>query len=284
MDALFWAHGLAWTGVVALAFDAPFRRHVRDSWSLVPVLVLLAATLVLVEHSRLDVGHVVIPMHFTRGYILVATWLVTFRWLEFRFARGVPPPVWLRGALVVLVLLTLPDNFFFVREQYRNMPHRPLLVWPNTTEEMLAFLRSQPGRRRVIADDWETGRLVCATTWHRSAFGTPQTTPEWDERTTAMRDFRRDPTHVPPLVRWADTILVPIGDVALARASARSGFHEVFTNATWKVFERGPAPPQLPPPAPSHGAPAPQAAPPQLPPRAPAPHAPRPPRAPPLGT
>jgi hypothetical protein len=234
-DGFTVGHGLALLGPFGFVADARFRRRYLADATAIPILALLCWTAVLVSHSRFFPTPV-IPMHFTRGYLWVAGWMVGLAWLRHRF-----PPFRAAPALrviAVLLVLVIPDTFFFLRANYQQSPHEPILAWPDASEEVFTYLRADRGRvRRIVADDWFTGPHICATTWHRTAFGTLYTTPDWYGRREQLRRFRSNPSRLPPVLRWADTVLVSPGDTALARGIERHGFRPVLRNEEWIVYE-----------------------------------------------
>jgi hypothetical protein len=240
LDSLLAGHGPALLAPLTLIFDPGFRRDAWRRFHLVPVLMLVLWTAVLSQNSRFGIDFKLMPMHFTRGYLHAGLWIVLLGWLQHRLSTVTAPR---RGAAVAMFLtaLTLPDAALFVEDQYRVMPHNPTLVWPAEWEQIHEQLRGEDRPRRVLVNSYALGRQVCALHPHRSAFGTPLTTPHYDERQQALELFRREPTNEPPLVAWADRAIVHRHDGRLVAAFRTSGrWRQRFENGEWILFERAP--------------------------------------------
>jgi len=170
----------------------------------------------------------------------VATWTLTI--LFFRhLARVRKWMVWPAATLAIaLAIAALPDNFFYWEAQYKDLPHVPSLVWSDDWQATLDTLKAMPGERHVIAADWGMGRHVCALTHHRSAFGTEYTTPYYSDRMDELHAFETRPDESEtPLIRWADTVLVPGGDYGWRTAMRRSRkWREVACSRAWCVYAR----------------------------------------------
>ena len=238
LKSLLVGHGPALLAPIAVVLDASFRRVVWRRFALVPVLLLAGWTLLLSQNSRFGIDFKLMPMHFTRGYLHAALWIVSLAWIQHRLAQPSRPQ---RGAAVALAiaLLLLPDALLFVEDQYRIMPHEPSLVWPAEWQEVHMRLRAERAPQRVIANSFSMGRQICALHEHRSAIGTPLTTPHYAERQAELARFRRDPLHEPPLIAWATRLLVYRDDPGLNAAARRSPrWQLVFDNGTWSLYER----------------------------------------------
>lgn len=219
--------------------DGSFRRLAFRRFSLVPLFVLGAWTLILTQNSRfLGPDHSLQPMHFSRGWLQVALWPIVLAWLQHRTRAPVPPRA-LAAALIALVLLTLPDNLLFVEDMYAIPPHRSSLRWDATYAEVHELLEREPPRR-VLVDDWTLSRQICGLhAAHRVAIGTHHTTPHFSERQAELHAFRRDPDHQGPMLRWADLMIVRTSDGPWLRsARANERWREVLCNRVWCVFEK----------------------------------------------
>ena len=208
LEELLLGYGPALLGPLALLLDRPFGRHVFTAQrALVPAAVLALWTAALAQNSRLPFDQQLMPLHFTRGYFHAGAWILTLAWLRHlagrapRFARLAPP------LAAALALLLLPDNLFYARARYAELPQQPHLAWGDDQEAVLAWLRAAPPDRHVVAMDEALGRLVCALTPHRSAFGTALTTPHHFARREQMEGFQ-GAGEEPPLVAWADVLVL----------------------------------------------------------------------------
>ena len=218
--------------------DPRFRRRVIHDASLRPILALALVTLALVEQTHLTTSLRLMPMHFTRGYLHLAAWLVVFAWV----AHRVPRTFGLRGstswfALVLPALLVL-DNVAFVQARATELPQRPHLVWTDATQEVLDALRAIPGSRRVLVHEEALGRNVCAYTPHRSLFGTALTTPFNFQRDEQMRAWNERPDEIPPIVAVAHVVVLPRGRRRHADALEAHGWSAGLENTEWRIFVR----------------------------------------------
>ncbi|MCA9529079.1 MAG: hypothetical protein KC543_02955 [Myxococcales bacterium] len=240
-----WGYGLAWLGPVGLLVDGGFRRALRERGAAAVVVLAFGAwTLTLVSNSRNPLGLSFMPMHFSRGYAHMALWVITLWWLG-SLARRFGPrrravAVGVPALAATLVLVALPDSAVFTHEMYAVPPHAPSIRWSSEQQAVYAWLEHLPGPpRHVLATDWSTGREVCALTRHRSAIGTDLITPRYDERLAELRQFSADPRHEPPLVRWADVLLVPGHDLGwIARMRRAPGWRRAVCNGALCAFER----------------------------------------------
>lgn len=238
-------HGVALLAPLPLVLDRDFRRHALSRFHLVPVVVIVVWTALLTQNSRLPFELHLQPMHFTRGYIHAGLWIVLLAWLQYRLAAPWAPRR--AGAVAIaLAILALPDSILFVEHQYLNQPQWGGLIWPRDIEEIHEILRREPSPRRVIARSWTLGKQICAQHEHRSAFGTPQTTPYYRDRVAEIEQFAQDPTKEPPVVRWSDIQVANTAHRAWVSALRRSArWEEVACNPSYCVFRRvAPPPPE----------------------------------------
>ncbi len=237
MQSMLVGYGIALLAPVVL-LDAGFRREIWKRFVLVPVVLLAAWTVVLSQNSRFGLDVKLMPMHFTRGYLHAALWITLIAWLQYRMSKGAGPrSVAMVG--VMLAVVVLPDTALFLEDQYKTMPHRSSLVWGATWEEVHARLRSESEPQRVLVESWEMGRQICALHQHRSAFGTPLTTPHYRDRQSQLDQYRRDPDHEPEVVRWATRIIVSTRDAELdAAVRDDRAWDFVFGNSDWRMYER----------------------------------------------
>lgn len=235
--AFFSGHGLSLIGPAMLMLDWRFtRRFFRTTWAF-PIGGMSLWSLILMIHSNfLSQEQSMQPLHFSRGYLLVGFWLITVAWLQFRLRRS--ERVGVKRLLAVLVLTTLPDNFLFVRDQYETMPNNPILVWEAEVEEAYRFIAELPGRQHVMIDNWYSGGWLCGVSRHTYAFGTPLTTPFYEQRREEVENFRHDPRTETPIIAWADIIAVERQDPRLIQAARTAHWREIFHNSIWTVFAR----------------------------------------------
>lgn len=240
LESVLLGYGPALLGVGALVVDRRFRRAVFvQERALLPFAALALWTLVLSQNSRLPFDAQLMPMHFTRGYFHVGAWVLALAWLRTRAATW---PRWTRRVpwvFAAMALVLLPDNVLFARARHDELPQQPHLVWDTAHDAVLQDVVSERAPRRVIAQDEALGRQVCAFSQHRSAFGTALTTPHHFDRRAQMEAFLADPSEEPPLVRWADRVVLPGHATRVRRTMEESGRWRARTcNRAGCVMER----------------------------------------------
>lgn len=233
-------YGLVLLIVPVLLCDWRFSQGLFRSRVLVPMFALAAWSLLLMQHSRFPHIAPMMPKHFTRGYAFVGLGALWFAWLQALAARW---PRYARAAAalaLVCVPLSLPDNLAFVVDQYHSPPDPPLLLWPRPTEQLLAYLRAQPGHMRILSDDPVISRQLCAMTEHRSMIATGLVTPEFDQRLARIRRFLQNPADRSALGDWrVDAVLLSKRHEQPARKLSASGDWQLaFENAGWMLFNR----------------------------------------------
>ncbi len=235
-------YGLALPFVIAALFDPSWRQLLRREWLLWPVIVLGVTSLSLSLNTLFLGDYGLQPMHFTRGYLRTAIWVIAMHWLFLRskvFKRDM-----FRNLIAVtaagLTLLTLPDSLAFIHDQYRLPPHYSSLRWNHNQEAVLDWLREQPGSLRVTVHDWSLARQICALTPHRSAFGTAFNTPFFPQRSqqykallTCSEQIQRESSE---LTLWTDVLIVPTRHSMKLRSGCPS-WHEVMISPDWSVFQ-----------------------------------------------
>lgn len=244
-DPMSWLDTLTGYGFVllivpVLLLDWGFCKRVLQSRALWPLLAMSAWSMLLIHHSRIPQLTPMMPKHFTRGYAFVGMGILGFAWLQdvaLRWPRAARAAT-LAG--VLFVPLSLPDNIAFSLDQYHFPPDPPLLLWPNTTEQLLAHLRSRPDRMRILSDDPTVSRQVCAMTDHLTMVATGLVTPEFDRRLASIRRFLNEPADEAALGDWrVDAVLLPAGRSKTARKLTESGRWRLsFQNVAWGLFVR----------------------------------------------
>jgi hypothetical protein len=143
---------------------------------------------------------------------------------------------------LVLALATLPDNVAYVQARHEELPQRPHLVWGPATQEVLAYLAGLDEPKRVLAVGEALGRNVCAQTHHRSAFGTALTTPFHFERREQMETLRARPREEPPIIAWAEILVLGARDPAGPWLESSGPWDRALLNGEWRVLRRRVAP------------------------------------------
>ena len=233
--SLLKAYGVGLFLLTALLFSRAVRRHFFSNTLFLLVLALLIWSLLLTQHTRLGLFSLQ-PMHFTRGYIHFCTWFLALAGLQHLFA-GHRYETRLFSVAAFLALTLLPDNVAFTLDQLRHPPHRPSLRWGPEEDPVYEYLQNLPPSRKVVAPHWTMGRLVCALTPHRSAFGTDQTTPQHSARKAQIAEFVAKPAVEPEVIAWADVLVLETQPDHVA--GSRLGNWEAQTcTQTWCVWQR----------------------------------------------
>lgn len=225
-------HGLGLAGIGAFLLHRSFRREVLRDWNFAPVIVLAGWTLLLSQNSRIPGLPDVQPMHFTRGYLFVGSWILTLAWLR-RFA--VP-----RWALPLLIVLTLPDNAMFARNQWVIPPKIPELVLDPGRAAVVEFFAKQPAGRCAGCLDTALSLHISTMPRHRSLLGLPPVTPDYAERRSWLAKTLESPaveTH--GVFARVDALIVrrePGGGPPRVLENPR--WKEVARNAEWSVIFR----------------------------------------------
>ncbi|OVE77268.1 hypothetical protein BVX99_03120 [bacterium F16] len=176
------AYGIAILGLMSL-IHKPFRDKCRGKRELLAAFSLIIITLLLVNHTRFPFLPSLQPLHFSRGYLFFGLWIVLLKWLEVithESSVGVQKVV--PYLLAVLAIATLPDNISFVRDQLRTPPLPKLLSWKQDRQKILETLRTIPQTGNVLIGDWDLNLKIGCMTHHKVLFGTPYTTPDFQER------------------------------------------------------------------------------------------------------
>ncbi len=225
-------------------------------WTLLPAAVLTLATFLLTQHTRWVDG--LMPLHFARGYLHTGLWALVvgaaarLRWapdrqgqpdsssndergIALRVGRALSTKAATTFGVLVLVA-AWGGTALFLAQQVRQGPGHPNLVWEAEHAALHAPLAAAPSGLRVAVDDRVIGPHLCGLMGHRSAFGTPLTTPFYAERQAQLRAFALRGEES-ALSRWADTILVPVGAQAAGMAR-RSGWRRWFQTGRWVAFRR----------------------------------------------
>lgn len=234
VDVMVWAYGPALLGFAVVGLFV-LARGWRSHWVVVPAMALCLVTLVLSQNARfLEPG--LMPLHFTRGYLHTSLWLIVM-WAVSRASNRLPILRLPAMAVVsVALVLALVGTGLFLRQEYVRGPARPNLVWDDAHDVVLVALSKEPSLT-IIADDYVLGTQICSLMDHRSAFGTPLTTPHYAIRSRELQHYGEG-GDAPLWMAWGEAIIAPRGSPLESRLRADPAWAPWIRSSRWAMFRR----------------------------------------------
>ena len=236
------AYGIFLVLALLSLMNSGFRKKLFFSRTgrLVLIWVLVTGFLVL-NHLFLP-GKGFQPPHFTRGYLfaaLVAISAIGFfpAWKKLRQSNPRKSLI----ILIVILVLSLPDNILFLAERVTVPPHRDVLMIRTDSKKALEFLEQLPGEETVFCTNYKFGYLIPAFSGHSSVFVEHYAMVNYGEIIVGIAEFSQNRNVEEFIEKYKITVIIMPRENGVARYFdqniKRQEWNILFENDLWKVYD-----------------------------------------------